>query len=89
MKSRLVNEFVLFSVLLAVGFLLLPLAVYGVGNVIFGAYSGGYGRFFGALSHRLVHADFSAWFLVLSPYLVVQTVRLALLAFRRTPATNA
>ena len=84
MKHKLVNELALFSALLAIGFLLLPIAIYTVGGIVFGVYDGGYGSFFGKLSRGLVSGDLPTWFLVLSPYLVIQVVRLSLFLFRRS-----
>ena len=67
------------------GLLLLPLAVFLVGKVVFGAYAGdGYFDFFGQLLAKLLKLDKAAWFLVLSPYLALQTARLALVGWRKT-----
>ena len=66
-----------------VGLVLLPIAIYVVGQAIFGDYGGGsYGRFFSELSGRVRAGDPAAWFLVLSPYLGWQTLRLIGLAWR-------
>jgi len=62
--------------LLLFGVLLLPLAVYLVGQVVFGQYEGdGIGEFFMSLLGRLSGGDFAAWFLVLSPLLIVLVLR--------------
>ncbi len=71
--------------LLFVGLVLMPFGIYLVGQEVFGEYGGhGYGDFFGALSGKIRNRDADAWFLVLSPYLAWQFVRLAALAWRLT-----
>jgi hypothetical protein len=82
-KRTIVHELALFAGLLSFGFLLLPLAIYAVGGIVFGSYADGYGAFFGALTARLFGGVASAWFLVLSPYLLIQTVRLGVFVLRR------
>ncbi|MEM9690143.1 MAG: hypothetical protein AAF917_11765 [Pseudomonadota bacterium] len=84
MKHKIVNEIALFAAFLFAGFLILPFAVYLVGSVVFGDYSGGYGEFFGRLSGGLVSGHWPTWFLVLSPYLLLQIVRLSLFGLRST-----
>jgi hypothetical protein len=66
------------------GYAILPLAIWFVGSVVFGAYGGaGYGDFFGSLSVRIRSGDLAAWFLVLSPWLALQVVRLAFVGWRQ------
>lgn len=70
--------------LLFFGLVLLPVAVYVVGRAIFGDYGGGsYGHFYSELSARIRSGDGAAWFLVLSPYLGWQILRLVALGWRR------
>lgn len=77
------KELGLFVGLLFVGLVLMPIAIFWVGQGIFGAYGGqGYGDFFGTLSEKIRTGDGVAWFLVLSPYLVWQCLRLTVLAWR-------
>ena len=77
------KEGALFAILLFAGFVLLPIAVWFVGKSVFGAYGGsGYMEFFGVLSGKIRSGDFVAWFLILSPYLVWQCLRLTVLAWR-------
>ena len=75
----------IFVGLLLAGLLLLPLAIFLVGDVVFGDYEGdGYGQFFESLIGRLAGGERFAWFLVLSPYLVVQLLRVLGYAWRVT-----
>ena len=77
------KEAVLFTGLLFVGIVILPIVIWMVGKVVFGEYGGaGYGDFFGTLSAKLRAVDAVAWFLVLSPWLAVQLLRLAALGWR-------
>ena len=79
------KELGLLSGLLFFGLVLMPIGIFAVGQAIFGAYGGhGYGDFFGTLSAKLRSGDLVAWFLVGSPYLVWQFLRLTAFAWRRT-----
>ena len=81
--NTLKKEGALFAVLLFVGFVLLPIAIWLVGKAVFGAYGGtGYSDFFGNISGKIRGGDLVAWFLVLSPYLVWQCLRLTALGWR-------
>jgi len=81
--KTLKKEGALFAVLLFAGFVLLPIAIWLVGKAVFGAYGGtGYSDFFGNLSGKIRGGDLVAWFLVLSPYLVWQCLRLMALGWR-------
>lgn len=82
-RKMITREAALLLGLLLVGLLLLPVAVYLVGQAIFGDYGGGsFGHFFSELSGRIRAADPAAWFLVLSPYLGLQTLRLVAVGWR-------
>ncbi|MBT8092648.1 MAG: hypothetical protein KJN77_06395 [Gammaproteobacteria bacterium] len=84
LSPRVRKEALLFVALLFIGIVLLPVAVYLVGQAIFGAYAGaGYGDFFGTISAKLRGLDGVAWFLVLSPYLLWQCLRLTFFAWNR------
>lgn len=83
LKKSVQKELGLFIGLLFVGFVLMPVAIFWVGQSLFGAYGGqGYGDFFGTLSQKIRSGNGVAWFLVLSPYLVWQCLRLTVLAWR-------
>jgi hypothetical protein len=82
-RRFLTRETALLLGFLFLGLVLLPVAIYLVGQAIFGDYGGGnYGHFFSDLSSRIRAGDASAWFLVLSPYLGWQTLRLIALGWR-------
>ena len=69
--------------LLFVGIAILPIAVWLVGDLVFGEYDGaGYAGFFGLLAGKLRSGEPAAWFLVLAPWLGVQVIRLAALGWR-------
>ncbi len=65
------------------GLFLLPIAIYVVGKLLFGEYGGtGFSAFYGMLHSELRSGAPSVWFLVLSPYLIWQLLRLTLRAFQ-------
>lgn len=79
------NETALFLGLFFVGIVILPIAIYFVGNTVFGAFEGnGYSDFFGTLSGRVRSGDRAAWFLIFSPYLAIMTMRLMAWGWRST-----
>ena len=88
--NPVVRELLLFAVLAVGGIALLPLAIFTVGNEVFGAYGGdGFGHFFESILARLGRGDRFAWLLVLSPYLVLQLFRILGIAWRMTgPASE-
>jgi hypothetical protein len=79
------KELALLGVMLLFGITILPIAIWFVGNLVFGSYGGaGYGDFFGTLGAKIRTANPVAWFLVLSPWLALQVVRLAVFGWRKT-----
>lgn len=77
------REAALFIGLLFFGLVIMPIGIWFVGKAVFGAYGGaGYVDFFGNLSAKIRAGDTVAWFLVLSPWLVWQVLRLAVAAWR-------
>lgn len=83
-KNRLMKETALLAILGFVGLAILPLCIWFVGQAIFGEYgNGGFSSFFGALHRELREGEPAAWFLLLSPYLTWQLVRLTLWGFRQ------
>ena len=83
LRQKLTKEAALFVGLLFVGFVLMPLSIYLVGQNLFGAYGGqGYDDFFGTLSAKIRAGETVAWFFVLSPYLLWQTLRLTAFGWR-------
>ena len=83
LRQAATREIALFTGLLFLGLVILPIAIYQVGQVVFGAYGGaGYGDFFATLSGKIRRGDIVSWFLVLSPYLGWQVLRLAVFAWK-------
>ena len=83
LQKVLKKEAALFTALLFVGLVLLPILVWFVGKAVFGAYGGhGFADFFGTLSCRIRSGDLGAWTLVLSPWLALRIVRLAAAVWR-------
>lgn len=77
------KEAALFTGLLFLGLVLLPITIWFVGEAVFGTYGGsGYGDFFGTLSGKIRSGDLVAWFLVLSPWLAWQCIRLMAFGWR-------
>ncbi len=71
--------------LLFLGFVIMPVAIYWVGQLVLGQFGGhGYADFFGNLSAKIRGGEPVAWFFVLSPYLAWQILRLMLFAWRRS-----
>jgi hypothetical protein len=84
-RQRATKEVALLTGLLFIGLVIIPIIVYQVGQSIFGTYGGaGFGDFFGTLSGKIRGADTVAWFLILSPYLGWQCLRLMAFAWRIT-----
>lgn len=82
-RKTVTREVALFAGLLFFGLVVLPILIYQVGQSIFGTYGGvGYGDFFGELSRKIRNGDLAACFLVFSPYLGWQVLRLFALAWR-------
>ncbi|MGH8193338.1 MAG: hypothetical protein ACREQ8_02905 [Woeseiaceae bacterium] len=76
--------------LLFVGLVILPLCIYGVGEAVFGEYgNGGFASFYRQLHARFRDGEPVVWFLLLSPYLLWQLVRLTAWAFRRSRRPGA
>lgn len=77
------KELALLTGFLFFGLAIMPMLIYFVGDVVFGAYGGvGYSDFFGTLSQKVRGGDTVACFLVLSPYLGWQCVRLTAFLWR-------
>ena len=77
MRSRVKYELALAGVMLLIGFVPVPIAVYFVGQAVVGPYEGD-GGLVGLISQigtDLIRLRLAAWTLVLSPYLIVQLLR--------------
>lgn len=87
LKQIALKEIALLVVLLFLGFVIMPIAIYWIGPHVLGDFGGyGYSDFFGGLSARIRGGDLVAWFFVLSPYLIWQVLRMTLFAFRASSA---
>jgi len=76
--------------LVFLGFVIMPIAIYWVGQNVLGEFGGyGYSDFFGSLSAKIRSGDHVAWFFVLSPYLAWQVLRLTFFALRATRKPRA
>lgn len=88
-KQRLFRELALFLGLVFVGLVLLPVAIYLVGGAVFGEYGGqGFSDFFSTMIGRVRNGETVAWFLILSPYLGWQVLRLTAMAWRLAAREN-
>lgn len=84
LKQTLLNEVALFLGLFFAGIVLLPIAIYLVGQAVFGDYGGqGFTDFYASLHYELRRGQQVTWYLVLSPYLGWQLFRLTIYAFRK------
>jgi hypothetical protein len=83
-NSRLKTESLTALILILLGFVILPVMVYLVGQFIIGDYEGDGGilGLFVAIYRSLGRGELATWILVLSPYLVVQLARLFVGIFR-------
>ncbi len=84
-KKKALREAALFLGLLFVGLVILPIAVFMVGSSVFGEYGGkGFSGFYGTVHSSIRDGELAIIFLVLSPYIVWQSLRLTVWGFRRT-----
>lgn len=84
------KELALLLSLVLFGFVLLPICVFFVGDLVFGDYGpSGFSGFFNTLSSKIRDGNWVAWFLVLSPYLAWQTIRVTAYAWRRLGRTTS
>ena len=88
MPSWLRRELLWLAVLLALGFLALPAAVYWVGAELLGEYrpDGGMGRFYADLYAEVTGGNAWAWALLCGPWLGVTALRLLWRLQRSRPA---
>ncbi|HZD54017.1 MAG TPA: hypothetical protein VE175_13290 [Woeseiaceae bacterium] len=84
LRKKLLKEAALIAVLGFAGFVLLPICIYLVGDAVFGEYgNGGFFAFFSALQRSFRSGEPAVLFLLFSPYLLWQLVRIAVWGFRR------
>jgi hypothetical protein len=88
-RQRATKELAYLSGFLFLGLVVMPFIVFQVGQAVFGAYGGaGYGDFFGTLSAKVRSGNSVAWFLILSPYLGWQCLRLLVFGWRMAGLQN-
>jgi hypothetical protein len=79
------RELALFLVMLFIGMVILPALIYFIGRSPFGEYGGtGFSDFYGSLHGKFRSGEPVVWFLMLSPYIAWQLLRLTLHGFRYT-----
>jgi len=89
------RELLLLGIALAFGFVLVPLAIWMVGNRILGPYThglepaGGAMRLLGDFFEGLTHGSVIFWCVGLGPYFMIWFVRLFWGVIRYTPATTS
>ena len=83
-SKKLKQELAVLVGLLFIGVVVLPVLVWFVGQAVFGSYGGqGYMDFLGSLTGKLTDLEAAARFLVLSPWITWQTIRLLVFAWRK------
>jgi hypothetical protein len=85
LKKSVTKESALFLCLLFFGLVILPLAVYLVGESVFGEYGrSGFSAFYGTLHRSIRDGEPAVLFLVFSPYLIWQLTRLTIWGVRQS-----
>ncbi|MEM7279421.1 MAG: hypothetical protein AAF385_15010 [Pseudomonadota bacterium] len=86
-RTPLKRELIISGVLFLLGLLLLPVAIYLVGNTLFAeGYGGGnFGDFARDFARDLLSGSLPMWFLVLSPLITISLFRLAIWGVRKSP----
>ncbi len=83
MPTTASKEILTLLLLILAGVLLLPIAVFLVGSVVFGRYAGsGFGQFYRDIHGDLMDGQAVVIFLLFSPYLVWQLLRLTFHLFQ-------
>ncbi len=90
-KSRLRKELLVAVALLSFGLTALPVVVYWVGMRVVGEYypESGLSDFVWHIWSDLAAGSVLAWILIVSPYLIIQLLRLALILWRRRPDVSS
>jgi hypothetical protein len=85
LKQKAMNELALALSFIFAGMVLLPLVIYLTGQSVFGEYGGaGFSDFFRRLGGDIREGRPVVWFLVLSPYLILMSLRLTIWAFQKS-----
>ncbi len=87
-RNPLKRELIITAVLFLLGLLLLPVAIYLVGNTLFteGYGGGNFGDFARDFARDLSSGSLPMWFLVLSPLITISLFRLAIWGVKKSPA---
>jgi hypothetical protein len=90
-KSRLRKELLVAAALLSFCLAALPVLVYWVGSRVVGEYypDSGLSDFVWHIWSDLAAGSVLAWILIVSPYLIIQLLRLALILWRRRPDVSS
>jgi hypothetical protein len=90
-KFRLRKELLVAAALLSFGLAALPVLVYWVGSRVVGEYypDSGLSDFVWHIWSDLAAGSVLAWILIVSPYLIIQLLRLALILWRRRPDVSS
>ena len=91
-RARITRELTIAGVMLIIGLVAVPIAVYFVGQTVVGPYEGDGGlvSLIGQVWTEFLDLRVSAWILVLSPYAIVLLLRAAIARrpHRRTDVTD-
>jgi len=83
-RQILTREVALLLWLALTGLFILPVGIFIVGQAVFGEYGGGsFADFYRELHYQLRGGDPVVWYLVASPYVFWQLLRITLWLFRR------
>ena len=85
LKNKVLRETAWFLGLLFAGLVVVPIAIYWIGPQLLGEFGGyGFADFYGSIGARIRSGEPAAWFLVLSPNLAIQALRLTVFGWRAT-----
>ena len=84
------REAILLTIMTLVGVLILPICVFLVGKFVFGEFAGaGFGEFYRDIHSDLRSGELHIVFLLFSPYIIWQLIRLSFRVFFRMSPKNA
>ncbi len=90
LRRKISKELAILFGFVFLGLVVLPFLIYFVGQAVFGDYGGvGYGEFYSTLNQKVRNGDYAALFLIFSPYIGWQCIRLAAYAWRAAGRSSA